>query len=85
MYRCLHWLLFDLLAQKQAPSAFQTLLIPLVVDLDPVESQAADAYTAELAGLGFLFDWVGLENFRKIFDFLLIHAFCINQIDFIIW
>ena len=52
-------LLFDLLAQKQAPSAFQTLLIPLVVDLDPVESQAADAYAAELAGLGFLFDWVG--------------------------
>ena len=52
-------LLFDLLAQKQAPSAFQTLLIPLVVDLDPLEAQAADIYATELSGLGFSFDWVG--------------------------
>ena len=52
-------LLFDLLAQKQAPTAFQTLLIPLVVDLDPLEAQAADTYATELSGLGFSFDWVG--------------------------
>jgi len=52
-------LLFDLLAQKQAPSSFQTLLIPLVVDLDPLEAQAADTYATELSGLGFFFDWVG--------------------------
>ena len=52
-------LLFDLLAQKQAPSAFQTLLIPLVVDLDPLEAQAAETYSTELSGLGFSFDWLG--------------------------
>ena len=52
-------LLFELLSQKQAPSAFQTLLIPLVVDLDPLEVQAAETYATELSALGFSIDWVG--------------------------
>ena len=52
-------LLFDLLSKKQAPAAFQTLLIPRVVDLDPLEVQAAETYVHELAGLGFAYDWVG--------------------------
>ena len=52
-------LLFDLLSKKQAPAAFQTLLIPRVVDLDPLEVQAAENYVHELAGLGFAYDWVG--------------------------
>jgi DNA mismatch repair protein MutL len=52
-------LLFDLLSQKQSSSSFQTLLIPLVVDLDPLEAQAAETYANELASLGFSFDWVG--------------------------
>jgi DNA mismatch repair protein MutL len=57
-------LLFDLLTQKQAPSAFQTLLIPRVVDLDPLEVQAAETYVQELAGLGFVYDWVGPASVR---------------------
>ena len=57
-------LLFDLLAQKQAPSAFQTLLIPRVADLDPLEVQAAETYVQELAGLGFVYDWVGPASVR---------------------
>ncbi len=52
-------LLFDLLSKKQAPAAFQTLLIPRVFDLDPLEVQAAETYVHELAGLGFAYDWVG--------------------------
>lgn len=52
-------LLFDLLARKQVPSSFQTLLIPIVIDLDPLEVNAAELYEAELSGLGFVFDWVG--------------------------
>ena len=52
-------LLFDLLSKKQAPAAFQTLLIPRVVDLDPLEVQAAETFDHELAGLGFAYDWVG--------------------------
>jgi DNA mismatch repair protein MutL len=52
-------LLFDLLAQKQVSSNFQTLLIPLVIDLDPLEVQAAEVYAKELTGLGFAFDWLG--------------------------
>jgi DNA mismatch repair protein MutL len=52
-------LLFDLLSQKQSSSSFQTLLIPLIVDLDPLEAQAAETYANELASLGFSFDWVG--------------------------
>lgn len=57
-------LLFDLLSQKQAPSTFQTLLIPLVVDLDPVEAQVAESYSSELASLGFAFDWMGPGTVR---------------------
>ena len=57
-------LLFDLLAKKQAPAAFQTLLIPRVVDLDPLEVQAAETYVHELAGLGFAYDWMGPSAVR---------------------
>lgn len=52
-------LLFDLLSRKQVASSYQTLLIPKVLDLDPVEAQAAEVYANELAGLGFIFDWIG--------------------------
>ncbi|MHC1758544.1 MAG: DNA mismatch repair endonuclease MutL [Negativicutes bacterium] len=52
-------LLFDLLSRKQVASSYQTLLIPKVLDLDPVEAQAAEVYANELAGLGFVFDWIG--------------------------
>ena len=57
-------LLFDLLAQKQQAAAFQTLLIPLVVDLDPLETQAAETYAGEMEGLGFSYDWVGPNAVR---------------------
>ena len=51
--------MFDLLSRKQVASSYQTLLIPKVLDLDPVEAQAAEVYANELAGLGFIFDWIG--------------------------
>ena len=57
-------ILFDLLSSQQSPSHFQTLLIPDVLDLDPLEVQAAESFAAELAGLGFIFDWVGPTSVR---------------------
>jgi len=57
-------ILFDLLASQQSPSAFQTLLIPDILDLDPLEVQAAESFSEELAGLGFIFDWVGPASIR---------------------
>ena len=57
-------ILFDLLSSQQSPAHFQTLLIPDVLDLDPLEVQAAESFAAELAGLGFIFDWVGPTSVR---------------------
>lgn len=57
-------ILFDLLSSQQSPAHFQTLLIPDVLDLDPLEVQAAESFSAELAGLGFIFDWVGPSSIR---------------------
>jgi DNA mismatch repair protein MutL len=57
-------ILFDLLASQQSPSAFQTLLIPDILDLDPLEVQAAESFSEELAGLGFIYDWVGPASVR---------------------
>jgi DNA mismatch repair protein MutL len=57
-------ILFDLLSSQQSPSAFQTLLIPDILDLDPLEVQAAESFSSELAGLGFIFDWVGPSSVR---------------------
>ena len=57
-------ILFDLLSSQQSPAHFQTLLIPDVLDLDPLEVQAAESFAAELAGLGFIFDWVGPTSIR---------------------
>ena len=57
-------ILFDLLSSQQSPSAFQTLLIPDILDLDPLEVQAAESFSSELAGLGFIFDWVGPASVR---------------------
>ena len=57
-------LLFDLLSRKQVPSSFQTLLIPKIVDLDPIEAQAAETYANELVSLGFVFDWIGPGSVR---------------------
>ena len=57
-------ILFDLLSQKQTPTAFQTLLIPLILDLDPLEVQSAENYSQELAELGFEFDWIGPASVR---------------------
>lgn len=57
-------ILFDLLARRQNPSSFQTLLVPMVLDLDPMEVNAAETYTAELAGLGFNYDWLGPSSIR---------------------
>ena len=57
-------ILFDLLASQQSPAHFQTLLIPDVLDLDPLEVQAAESFAVELAELGFIFDWVGPTSIR---------------------
>ena len=57
-------ILFDLLSSQQSPAHFQTLLIPDVLDLDPLEVQAAESFSAELAGLGFIFDWMGPTSIR---------------------
>jgi DNA mismatch repair protein MutL len=57
-------LLFDQLAKKQSSTAFQTLLIPMVLDLDPLEVHAAETFTEELARLGFSFDWMGPSAIR---------------------
>ena len=57
-------LLFDLLARRQSSRSFQTLLIPLSLALDPLERQAAETYGAELAALGFGFDWLGPDAVR---------------------
>ena len=57
-------ILFDLLSSQQSPSSFQTLLIPDILDLDPLEVQAAESFSNELAGLGFIFDWVGPSSIR---------------------
>ena len=53
-----------MLSSQQSPSAFQTLLIPDILDLDPLEVQAAESFSSELAGLGFIFDWVGPASVR---------------------
>ena len=57
-------LLFDQLAKKQSSTSFQTLLIPLVLDLDPLEVHAAETFSEELARLGFSFDWMGPSAIR---------------------
>jgi DNA mismatch repair protein MutL len=57
-------ILFDLLSSQQSPAHFQTLLIPDVLDLDPLEVQAAESFTTELAELGFIFDWMGPTSVR---------------------
>ena len=57
-------ILFDQLARKQVPVGFQTLLTPLVLDLDPLEVNAAETFAAELATLGFNFDWLGPASIR---------------------
>lgn len=57
-------ILFDQLAQKQTPVAFQTLLVPIVLDLDPLEVTAAETYASELGSLGFNFDWVSPAAIR---------------------
>ena len=57
-------LMFEQLAKKQAPTSFQTLLLPLVLDLDPLEVSAAETYESELSTLGFGFDWLGPNTLR---------------------
>ena len=57
-------ILFDQLARKQTLVAFQTLLVPLVLDLDPLEVSAAEAFSAELTTLGFMFDWLSPAAIR---------------------
>ena len=57
-------LMFDKLAKKQNSTSFQTLLIPLLLDLDQLEANAAETFSAELAGLGFGFDWIGPGSIR---------------------
>ena len=57
-------ILYDLLSEQMVPTAFQTLLIPLILDLDPIEVQAAESFAQELANLGFLFDWTGPSSIR---------------------
>ena len=57
-------ILFDQLAQKQTPTAFQTLLVPLVLDLDPLEVSAAETFASELSVLGFNFDWLSPAAIR---------------------
>lgn len=57
-------IMFDILSRQQSPTSFQTLLIPLILDLDPLEVHAAEAHADDLAGLGFVFDWIGPSNVR---------------------
>lgn len=57
-------ILFDMLSRQQSSSSFQTLLIPDVLDLDPLEVQAAETFAADLAELGFIFDWLGPASIR---------------------
>ncbi len=57
-------ILFDILSRQQSPTAFQTLLIPLVLDLDPLEVQSAESHVSDLTSLGFVFDWIGPSTVR---------------------
>lgn len=57
-------IMYDLLVEQSSPTAYQTLLIPLILDLDPIEVQAAEAFDAELGSLGFHFDWIGPSSIR---------------------
>jgi len=57
-------ILFDSLSRQQRSDAFQTLLIPLLLELDPFEVQVAEAHESDLAVLGFVFDWISPSTVR---------------------